>query len=156
MLPETIQHIISQARAKKQKLIFVTGVFDVLHIKHADFLKDAKALDGVLIVGLESDTRVREMKGAERPINTQASRVRQLEELNIADAVFVLPDDFGKPEVREELIDQMRPDFLAVSSHSLHQEKKQQLMEKYGGRLVVVTQYDPRFSSTQAIAESKK
>jgi hypothetical protein len=58
--------------------------------------------------------------------------------------------------VREEFMSVLRPDILAVSSHSPHQEKKQEMVEKYGGKLMVVTQHDPQYSSTQAIATLQK
>ena len=156
MLPPSLQEALEQARNTHQKITLVTGVFDVLHEKHQDFLRDAKALGGFLLVGIEPDLRVKQMKGEDRPYHPQDQRIQNLEELGIADAVFLLPENFGQPEVREALIKEIRPQFLAVSSHSLYQEKKQELMNKYGGQLAVVTQYDPQYSSTKLIQELRK
>lgn len=156
MLPIAVQEILSQARADQEKIVLVTGVFDVLHSKHLEFLHSAKKSGGVLVVGLEADVRVKQMKGEDRPYNSQDVRIKNLEQLNIADVVFILPEDFGLFTRREELIKEMSPTFLAVSSHSPHQKEKQALLEKYGGKVIVVTEFDPRFSTTQLLAKKQQ
>lgn len=156
MLPFEVQRAVDQARARGQKIVLVTGVFDILHQKHSDFLRDARALGDVLIVGIESDRRVKQMKGPERPYHPQNKRLKNLQDLDIATVVFILPENFDQPEQREALIAEIRPTFLAVSSHSLHQERKQALLEKYGGQLRVVTEFDPVFSTTKILADMKK
>ena len=61
------------------KKILVTGVFDLLHQEHINFLTKAKAVGDILVVGLETDTRVKQLKGFNRPINSTKDRLQNLE-----------------------------------------------------------------------------
>ena len=128
--------------------ILATGVFDVLHSEHVRFLQKAKALGDRLIVGIESDVRVRALKGEGRPINTQRLRKENLEKLAIADEVFVLPEAFNSDADFRALLQKRQPDILAVSSHTPHLDKKQQLMQEIGGRVEIVHQHNPAVSTT--------
>lgn len=138
-----------------EQVVLVTGVFDLLHAEHRNFLQKAKALGGKLLVGVESDVRVRALKGEGRPINSQAVRVANITALGIADEVFVLPEAFSKPEHHRTLLEQLRPNILAVSSHSPHLDKKQQLMESLGGQVVIVHQHNPSVSTTQILQQKE-
>ncbi len=133
--------------------VLVTGVFDVLHEEHLIFLKKAKSLGDYLLVGVESDVRVAQMKGENRPINTQLVRVSQLEKLKIADEVFILPEAFNKPEQHIELIKKIKPKYLAVSSHTKHLEEKQQILEAHGGKVVIVHNHNPKISTTKILSQ---
>lgn len=138
------------------KKVLVTGVFDVLHKEHIVFLQKAKKLGDALIVGIESDIRVKQIKGPERPVFSQQERKARLEDLQIADKVFVLPEQFSKPSDHEALIAKIQPDYFAVSSHTQHLDKKRKIVEKYGGKLVVVHEHNPEISSSKLInAQSK-
>lgn len=79
------------------KNILVNGVFDVLHTGHLNLLEYAKRLGGILHVAIDSDSRVKILKGANRPINTQDERKRMLEALRVVDVVHVF-------DTSEELI----------------------------------------------------
>jgi D-beta-D-heptose 7-phosphate kinase / D-beta-D-heptose 1-phosphate adenosyltransferase len=139
---------------KENSIVLVTGVFDILHFEHEKFLKKASELGEVLIVGIESDKRVRQIKGEGRPINIQDKRVENLLSLGVADSVFVLPENFNKPEDHLKLLNKIKPNFLAVSSHTDHLEEKKKLMKKVGGELVVVHDQNLEISSTKMIGSS--
>lgn len=119
-------------------------------------MQKAKALGGELVVGLESDARVRQLKGEGRPVNDIKTRIANLEKWGIADKVIELAQDFDNPKVREKFIANLRPRYLAVSSHSDHQDKKRELVEKYGGELVVVHKHNPEFSSSKLLGKNQK
>lgn len=155
-LPKQIQQLLQEARIQGSKVILATGVFDLLHSEHITFLQKAKALRGVLFVGVESDTRVKQLKGEDRPIWPQQRRKEALEALPFVDGVFILPEAFSQPIDHESLIKAFEPDFFAVSSHTQHIDKKQRLVEKYGGHLVVVHQYNPQISTTQELLKVDK
>lgn len=140
----------------KHRVVLATGVFDLLHRAHKGFLLAAKRSGDVLLVGLESDTRVKQIKGESRPINPQIVRKQNLEAWGVADYVFVLPEQFSHPEDHEKLIALIRPDILAVSAHSNHLDKKQAILSKYGGQVKVVYEFDPTISTTQLLAEQKQ
>ncbi len=133
------------------KKVLVTGVFDILHQEHLKFLTKAKALGGELIVAIESDKRVRLLKGVGRPVNDQQKRKRALEKLKIIDQVIILPEAFNQPRERLKFLQKLRPQILAVSSHSPHLAEKARLMQQIGGKLMVVHQYNPAFSTTKII-----
>jgi len=132
--------------------VLVTGVFDVLHQEHSIFLKKAKKLGDYLIVGIESDLRVKKMKGGGRPVNNQETRIKNLLDLKIVDRAFVLPEKFSQKKDHIILIKKIKPHILAVSSHTLHLEKKRKIMDLVAGRLVVVHEHNPQASSTKIIS----
>lgn len=136
-----------------KKVILATGVFDILHQEHRNFLEKAKALGGKLVVGIESDVRVQQLKGAGRPINSQEERVKNVVALGLADEVFVLPEQFSKPEHHRALLRKIRPAVLAVSSHSPHLDQKQALLREVGGEVVVVHQHNPSISTSIIIEQ---
>jgi len=140
-------------RAEQQDavVVLVTGVFDVFHSEHAKFLDAAKKLGDILFVAIESDVRVRQLKGEGRPVNSQQQRQATLEKHPAVDMVGILPQQFSKPEDHEQFIATVRPDYLAISQHSPHQDKKAAILRKYGGRLRVVLAHNPNISTTQIL-----
>jgi len=148
MLSISLLHQLQHYHNLRKKIVLVTGVFDIFHQEHLHFLQNAKDLGDVLVVGVESDARVRQMKGKGRPIQDQQWRLRTIQELVFVDTVFILPETFSKPEDHDLLIKDIRPTFLAVSSHTAHQEEKQRILRKYGGEVRVVLEQNPVVSTT--------
>ena len=72
--------------------VLVGGCFDVLHIGHVKFLRQAKSFGDYLIVLLESDANIKKLKGSTRPIHNQKERKEVLEALKFVDKVIILPD----------------------------------------------------------------
>lgn len=155
-LPLEIKEIISKARQKQQKIVMVTGVFDLIHQEHLKFLKKAKQEGDVLLIGVESDKRVKTLKGENRPINSQQQRLNNLLELNIADGVFVLPEEFSQKSDHVALLKMVLPDILAISSHSPFQDEKRVITGELGIALKVVHQFNPQISTTLMIKNSLK
>lgn len=152
-LPEFINKIVKKCHADKKTLVLVTGVFDILHKEHEKFLKKASDLGDLLIVGIESDLRVKTIKGESRPINNQDARVDNLNKLKIEMNVFILPNEFNKPQCHKDLIMAIRPNFLAVSSHTAHLDKKREIMALVDGEVVVILNHNQKVSSTKIIEE---
>ena len=75
------------------KTIFVNGTFDILHPGHVQLLKYARSLGNSLIVAIDSDRRVRELKGKDRPINSEDDRKFMLENLCSVDSVWLFDND---------------------------------------------------------------
>ena len=75
------------------KKVFVNGTFDILHVGHIALLDYAKSLGDQLVVGIDSDDRVRLLKGSDRPINSQVERGTILSALKSVDEVFVFDTD---------------------------------------------------------------
>ena len=78
---------------KHQKMVFTNGCFDLLHPGHLHYLNEAKELGDVLIVGLNSDRSVRQIKGNDRPINDEKFRAEMLIGLKPVDAVVLFDED---------------------------------------------------------------
>ncbi len=132
-------------------VILVTGVFDLLHSEHIGFLKSAKALGGRLVVGIESDERVKKLKGEGRPVQSAAERKKALVALEFVDEVIILPIQFETDSDHLRLLKLVKPDILAVSSHTPHLTSKRQLMKKVGGKVVVVRKHNPSISTTKIL-----
>ncbi len=154
-LPRFIDIFIKKCRADSNSLVLVTGVFDILHEEHEKFLRKASDLADCLIVGIESDSRVQIIKGESRPINNQEVRLDNLNDLKINMRVFILPNEFNKPQDHIDLIKKIKPNFLAVSSHTEHLDKKREIMALVGGEVVVIHNHNEKISSTKII-ESRK
>lgn len=153
--PEEIIALRNTSLSQKS-VVLATGVFDILHAEHRRFLKKAKKEGEVFIVGVESDVRVRALKGEGRPLNRQDKRLKNLASENIADYAFILPETLGTKQGREELIEKLRPQTYAVSSRTPFQEEKRRIMEKFKGMLKVVHPHNPKLSTTQIIAAKNK
>lgn len=95
------------ARAEGRRVVFTNGVFDLLHPGHVRYLKAARALGDILIVGVNSDRSVRANKGPTRPIIPEAERVEVLEALEAVDAAVVFDED-----TPQAIIDRLQPDVL--------------------------------------------
>ena len=94
------------------KTVFVNGTFDVLHRGHIDLLNYARSLGDYVIVGIDSDERVREMKGKTRPINRLMDRAHMLANLKAVDEVRF----FGDDNELEGLVKEVKPDIMVVGS----------------------------------------
>lgn len=147
--------LIRQAKERQQTVVLVTGVFDLLHQEHRLFLEKASQLGGVLLVGVESDERVRKLKGKGRPIQSQQERATAIARLGLAAAVFVLPTQFDEPADHEALIEALKPDVLAVSAHTAHQVEKSAIMAKFGGVVIVVHGHNQQISTTQLLQQQQ-
>ncbi|TKJ39787.1 D-glycero-beta-D-manno-heptose 1-phosphate adenylyltransferase [candidate division LCP-89 bacterium B3_LCP] len=94
-------------RRRGLKIVFTNGVFDILHPGHFDYLAKAKELGDRLIVGLNSDSSVKRLKGDPRPLIVQEHRAFALSCLRQVDAIVIFKEDTPK-----KLITLLRPDVL--------------------------------------------
>jgi D-beta-D-heptose 7-phosphate kinase / D-beta-D-heptose 1-phosphate adenosyltransferase len=96
---------------KNKKIIFTNGCFDILHIGHVQYLEKAKSFGDILIIGLNSDLSVKNLKGKNRPINSQSNRAYILAALEVVDYVVIFDEDTPL-----ELIELIKPDILVKGS----------------------------------------
>ncbi len=87
------QSLCRRARAAGQRVVFTNGCFDLLHPGHVRYLAAARSLGDLLVVGLNSDSSVRRLKGRGRPVQHEAARAEVLAGLASVDAVVVFADD---------------------------------------------------------------
>jgi cytidyltransferase-like protein len=145
----SIAPICAQLHTEGKRVVLATGFFDLLHQEHINFLVKAKAAGDTLIVAVESDERARALKGEGRPVETQNVRCTHL--LPYVDFCVALPPDFDHFEAYDSLMYAVKPNIYAVSSHTDHLKSKTFLVEKYGGKLIVVHEHNPAISTTQLI-----
>jgi D-glycero-beta-D-manno-heptose 1-phosphate adenylyltransferase len=89
------------------RVVFTNGCFDILHVGHARYLRDARALGDLLVVGLNSDSSVKRLKGEQRPVVNEDERAELLSSLGAVDYVVMFSDDTPL-----SLIENVSPDIL--------------------------------------------
>ncbi len=98
-----------------QRIVLTNGCFDILHIGHVRYLQAARQEGDLLIVGVNSDASVRQLKGPTRPVNTDVDRAELLRALSCVDATFI----FSEPTA-DALIRQVKPDvYVKAGDYSL-------------------------------------
>ena len=119
-------------RAAGRRLVFTNGVFDLLHVGHVRYLSQARALGDALVVAINSDRTVRELKGPDRPIFDQAERAEILAALRVVDYVTIFDDVSPR-----SLIAELLPDVLVKGGdYGLDQIHGREEVEAAGGRVI--------------------
>ncbi len=98
---------VKTLREKGLKIVFTNGCFDILHAGHADYLERAKSFGDFLIVGMNSDSSIKRIKGEKRPIVNEEMRAKLLSSLRAVDLVFIFDQ-----ETPLDIIKVVRPDVL--------------------------------------------
>jgi rfaE bifunctional protein nucleotidyltransferase chain/domain len=141
---ESLLALVRRWREQGEQIVLANGCFDLLHVGHVRYLRGAKALGGKLIVALNSDAGVRELKGAGRPLMPAAERAEILSALEDVDAIVV----FAEPDVRA-LIRELHPDVQAKGTdYTSGSVPERAEIAAYGGRVEIVG--DPKDHSTTA------
>jgi D-beta-D-heptose 7-phosphate kinase/D-beta-D-heptose 1-phosphate adenosyltransferase len=126
--------ILAGLKARGKRIVFTNGCFDLLHVGHVRYLKKAKSLGDILIIGMNTDRSVRTIKGEKRPIVPEKERAEVLSALEFVDYLvfFDEPDPLG-------LIAALKPDVL-VKGADWSQDRiiGREIVEKIGGRVVRV------------------
>jgi rfaE bifunctional protein nucleotidyltransferase chain/domain len=131
-LPE-LKKQIARLRLLKKTIAFTNGCFDILHQGHIYSLSEAAKEADYLIVGLNSDSSVRKLKGKHRPINSQDARANLLASLLIVDAVTIFEEDTPL-----ELIKALLPDVLVKGGdYTTDQIAGAKVVIAAGGRVVI-------------------
>ncbi len=149
LAPERLVSCVATWRWSGQRIVFTNGCFDILHIGHIRLLEEARRRGDRLIVGVNSDSSVRRLKGASRPVVGEVERARVLAALSAVDAVVVFEEDTPL-----RLIEAIRPDVL-VKGGDYTEDKVLGANEvrAAGGRVELIPLV-PGTSTTQLIAKS--
>lgn len=123
-------------RASGRKLVVTNGCFDLLHLGHVTYLETARNLGDALLVGVNSDESVRQLKGADRPVNGEADRAAVVAALESVNGACVFTE---KSAVR--FLTAAQPDIYAKGGdytlETLNQEERR-IVEQAGGRVVIL------------------
>jgi rfaE bifunctional protein nucleotidyltransferase chain/domain len=141
-----IKIVIGDFKKKGQKIVFTNGCFDLLHVGHVRYLQEAASLGDCLIVGLNNDRSVREIKGPRRPLIAEDQRAEVLAAL--ACVGYVVLFDEADPF---KLIESIRPDILVKGADwSLDKIIGADLVHSYGGEVCRV-EVVPLISTSEII-----
>ena len=104
---EFLMKNIGQWKNENKKIVFTNGCFDLIHLGHIELLARSSDLGDVLIIGVNSDLSIQKLKGENRPIIEEDSRVKQLAALEFVDAVVLFHED-----TPQKLIEKIKPDVI--------------------------------------------
>jgi D-beta-D-heptose 7-phosphate kinase/D-beta-D-heptose 1-phosphate adenosyltransferase len=144
--------LVRKARREGKTVVFTNGVFDILHPGHVRYLRDARALGDLLIVGINSDRSVKALnKGPDRPINAELERAEVLSALASVDAVVIFDE-----ETPHEVISALQPDILVKGADwGENAIVGRDVVEARGGRVVRIALADG-YSTSRLIERVRK
>src|SRR5688572_6885734 len=130
---EQASEFVASERTLGRVIVFTNGVFDILHPGHVRYLRDARALGDLLIVGVNSDRSVKALaKAPDRPINSENERAEVLSALASVDAVVIFDED-----TPHEIISALQPDVLVKGADwGENAIVGRDVVEARGGRVV--------------------
>jgi len=129
-----------------KKVVFTNGCFDIIHRGHVEYLEDAKALGDILIIGLNSDSSIIGLKGADRPINKEEDRARVLLGLKSVDGVIMFEEDTPL-----NLIKIVKPDVLVKGGDwEIEQIAGHEFVLENGGEVLTIP-FRSKHSTTDII-----
>ena len=146
---EQLKRRAEKWRASGDKITLANGCFDLLHVGHVRYLHAAKQLGGRLLVAINSDESVRELKGDDRPLMPAAERAEILAALSDVDAVVIFPERDVRALIRE-----IRPDVHAKGTdYTAENVPERDVVIECGGRVEIVG--DPKDHSATEIIRTR-
>lgn len=149
---EALAEQIRSWQAAGERVVFTNGVFDILHVGHTRYLREARALGDRLVVGINADESVRRLKGPTRPINPELDRAEVMASLQCVDGVTIFKDDTPiplltilKPDVHAKGGDYKTPDALPETA----------VVRAYGGDVVILQLVDGK-STTNIVKKMQE
>jgi D-glycero-beta-D-manno-heptose 1-phosphate adenylyltransferase len=140
---------VEEWRSAGERITLANGNFDLLHVGHVRYLRGAKALGGKLVVAINSDDSVRELKGEGRPLMPENERAEIVAALADVDAVVIFPELDVRGIIRE-----IRPDIHAKGSdYTVDSVPERDTVAECGGRVAIVG--DPKDHSTSDILRTR-
>lgn len=129
-----IKGIVRQLKKEGKRIVFTNGCFDILHLGHIRYLREAKRLGDILIVGLNSDNSVRSLKGSDRPLVKEKDRAEILSALEMVDYIVIFNELTPK-----NLIDKIIPHVLVKGGDWREEEVVgRDTVEGQGGEVVII------------------
>ncbi len=128
-----LKPLLNELRSQGQSVVLTQGVFDLVHIGHARYCHAAKQYGDILVVGVDSDEKVRERKGPDRPVVPEAERLEMVSHLASVDVVVLK----SATDPKWQLIKLVKPDVLVATQETYTPEQIKKL-HRYCGRVVVL------------------
>jgi len=140
-------------RAAGKKVVATNGCFDLLHVGHVRYLKAARARGDILVVGLNGDPSVRQLKGPGRPLNSEKDRAEVLAALESVDLIAIFPEDRAT-----RFIQSVAPDVYVkggdYKAETLNSEERA-VLEKLGTKIEIVP-FEKGYSTSGLLEKLRK
>lgn len=138
---------LATERAAGKTIAFANGCFDVLHVGHIRYLQDAARVADVLVVGVNGDASVRQLKGEGRPVMPENERAEIISAIRGVTYVTIFHE-----ESPSRLLQTLRPDFQCKGTdYTADSVPEAEIVKAYGGKVVIVG--DPKDHSTTAVLQ---
>ena len=145
---DALREKLTEHKRRGRRIVLANGCFDTLHVGHTRYLEGARREGDVLVVGLNADSSVRNLKGPGRPILDENARAQLVAALRSVDYVVL----FAEPNV-EALLEELRPDVHAKGTdYTADTVPEHAVAAQLGIRVAIVG--DPKDHSTRALLES--
>jgi 3-deoxy-manno-octulosonate cytidylyltransferase (CMP-KDO synthetase) len=143
---EKDKSLFIREKTAEKKIVFTNGCFDILHPGHIRYLSHAASLGDLLVIGINSDSSVKRLKGESRPVNKEKVRAEMLLALSFVDHVVVFDED-----TPYRIISEIKPDFLVKGGDWGHGNiVGEDLVKAYGGKVLSIP-IAAGFSTTETI-----
>ncbi len=129
-----LERMVKAYRALEKRIVLTQGTYDLIHVGHGRYLEEAKKCGEVLIVGVDSDEKVKKRKGPTRPVVPEEERLEMVAYLESVDHVVVKPEGMEK----WSLTKLVRPDVLVATKETYSPEELEEL-KKWCGRVKVLS-----------------
>jgi D-beta-D-heptose 7-phosphate kinase/D-beta-D-heptose 1-phosphate adenosyltransferase len=131
---EEMTRTVTHLKGLGYRIVLTSGSFDLIHLGHVKYLQKAKEFGGVLVVGVDSDAKIRRRKGDDRPMVPQDERLELLAHQRPVDMIYLK----GEDEPRWGLIKAVEPDVLVITEDHSYTDADQQELLEFVGRIEVV------------------
>ncbi|MDD5627216.1 MAG: adenylyltransferase/cytidyltransferase family protein [Patescibacteria group bacterium] len=143
----TLFKVLKDFKKKGKKIVFARGCFDLFHPGHLYYLKKAKALGDILVVWVNTDQSVRELKGKNRPLFSEQERMDFLANLEVVDFVSSFSHQEGL-----DIIQRFKPEIVVLNRVSL---EYQRAIQAYKGKIAIISLFK-KYSTTKIINQISK
>jgi len=133
-----LKNIAENLRKENKKIVTTNGVFDILHIGHIRYLKEAKKFGQALIVGINSDASVKRIKDPRRPLNSENDRAEALASLECVDYVIIFNE-----ENPIKFLEEIKPNIhVKGGDYKIEKVLEKEAVEKNNGKIVLIPEIE--------------
>ncbi|MDR3258337.1 MAG: D-glycero-beta-D-manno-heptose 1-phosphate adenylyltransferase [Fusobacteriaceae bacterium] len=141
---ENAIELVGELKKNGKKVVFTNGCFDILHVGHLRYLEEAKNQGDVLIVGINSDTSVRQLKGSTRPINGEMDRAEIIDGLKPVNFVVIFNE-----LTPIEILDELKPSIhVKGGDYTKDQLPETEIVEKNNGEVRILPFIEGKSTTT--------
>lgn len=131
---DDVERLASILRERRYAIVLASGSFDLIHLGHVKYLAQAKKLGDILIVGVDSDTKIKQRKGEDRPMVPEQERLELLAHQRPVDLIYLKSDT----DPKWALIKAASPDTLVLTADHSYSDKELKALSEYCGRIEVL------------------